>query len=93
MLFRDDHPAARQEAFRRAAPNRVARWFGPEFDHAFEVWDAKRRLCKRLISLLLVVATVTIGGVFFLRFSPLTAHDTCLDAGEQWTQGQCDSAD
>ncbi len=93
MFFRDDHLAARQEAFRRAAPNRASTWFGPEFDRAFEVWDAKRRFRRRVVSLLVLVATAAIGSVLFIRFSPLAARDTCLDAGERWAQGQCDSAD
>jgi hypothetical protein len=92
-MFKADDLAARQEAFRRAAPNRMSTTFGPEFDRAFAVWDAQQRLRKRMLSLLLLVATAAIGGMLFVRLSPLTSRDACAGANGRQVAGQCESAD
>jgi hypothetical protein len=92
-MFRADDLAARQEAFRRAAPNRMSTTFGPEFDRAFAVWDAKQRLRKRMLSLLVLVATAAIGGMLLLRLSPMSSRDACANAGGRQIADQCDNAD
>ena len=93
MIFRADDLAARQEAFRRAAPNRMSATFGPEFDRAFAVWDAKQRLRKRMQSLLILAATAAIGGMLLLRLSPIALREACANAGGRQVAGQCDNAD
>jgi hypothetical protein len=93
MMFRADDLAARQEAFRRAAPNRMSTTFGPEFDRAFAVWDARQRLRKRMLSLLVMAVTAAIGGMLLVRLSPITARDACANVGGRQVAGQCDNAD
>ena len=89
MPFRPDDLAARHEAFRRLAPTPKAGTFGPEFDRAFEAWDAKRRFRKRVFSLLALVAVAAIGGVLVIRFSPLAMRDACLDPDGRQFEGTC----
>lgn len=93
MPFRPKDLAQRQEAFRRLAPNRKATTFGPEFDRAFAVWDAKRRIKKLMVSLAVVIAAATVGGALFARAASVTAQGRCTNAGGQWTDGHCDGVD
>ena len=85
--------AARQEAFRRAAPNRASTTFGPEFDRAFAIWDAQRRRRRRLLSALALVAIAMVGGLLFARLAPSAARNGCSSPDARRVAGQCESVD
>lgn len=93
MNYKADDLAARHEAFRRAAPNRASTTFGPEFHEAFAVWDRQQRRRKLMLSLLVVVAAIAIGGLVFLQLFPITPREACDSLDGTQVAGLCETVD